>query len=161
MSFKKEYLAHKENLNVYVYLIHISFARLYIIRIKSCIWLIFIILVEILPRTSTRYLNTRAERKNSILFATFSSIFGDKMNLSRIKFFGLFICALCKVQTVWFEKPATAFDTDVRVDSSLRRIQRFISRYVLNSKLIVRFVFCLLPHKTPYRLTMDRTNRFW
>jgi hypothetical protein len=104
------------------------------------------------------YINTRAESKNTILFATLSQIFGDKMNLARIKFFGLFICALCKVQTVCFEKLAADFNTHVRVDSSLRRIQRFMSEYLLDTKLIARFVFALLPHKPPYRLTMDRTN---
>jgi len=57
-----------------------------------------------------------------------------------------------------FEKLAVAFDTDVNVDSSLRRIQRFIAEYMLDTKLIARFVFSLLPHKGPYRLTMDRTN---
>jgi hypothetical protein len=102
--------------------------------------------------------NTRTESKNTILFATLSSIFGDKMNLARIKFFGLFICALCKVQTVCFEKQATAFDSDVKVDSSLRRVQRFMSEYMLDTRLIARFVFSLLPHAGPYRLTMDRTN---
>jgi hypothetical protein len=80
------------------------------------------------------------------------------MNLARIKFFGLFICALCKVQTVCFEKLATAFDTDAKVDSSLRRIQRFIAEYMLDTELIARFVLSILPHKPPYRLTMDRTN---
>ncbi len=105
-----------------------------------------------------RCINTKAESKNSILFATLSSIFGDKMNLARIKFFGLFICALCKVQTVCFEKLATAFETGVKVDSSLRRIQRFMAEYMLDVHLIARFVFTLLPHKPPYRLTMDRTN---
>jgi hypothetical protein len=98
------------------------------------------------------------ESKNSILFATLSAIFGDKMNLARIKFFGLFICSLCKVQTVCFEKLATAFDSDIKVDSSLRRIQRFIAEYMLDTRFIARFVFSLLPHKPPYRLTMDRTN---
>jgi len=107
---------------------------------------------------SQRVLNIRVESKNTILFATLSSIFGDKMNLARIKFFGLFICALCKVQTVCFEKLATAFDSDVKVDSSLRRIQRFMSEYMLDTRLIARFVFSLLPHAGPYRLTMDRTN---
>jgi hypothetical protein len=105
---------------------------------------------EILPDMSPRYLNTRAENKNTILFATLSSVFRGKMNLARIKFFGLFICALCKVQTVCFEKLATAFDTDVNVDSSLRRIQRFIAEYMLDTKLIARFVFSLLPYTGPY-----------
>jgi len=104
------------------------------------------------------YMNTRVESKNSILLSTLSQVFGDKMNLARIKFFGLFICALCKVQTVCFEKLASSFDADVRVDSSLRRIQRFMSEYLLDTSLIARFVFGLLPHKPPYRLALDRTN---
>ena len=36
-------------------------------------------------------MNTRVESKKTILFATLSQIFGNKMNLARIKFFGLFI----------------------------------------------------------------------
>lgn len=107
---------------------------------------------------TSRYMNTRDEDKNSILFETLVQIFGNKMNLARIKFFGLFICALCKVQTVCFEKLATAFDTDAKVDSSLRRIQRFIAEYLLDTKLIARFVLSLLPHEPPYRLAIDRTN---
>jgi len=80
------------------------------------------------------------------------------MNLARIKFFGLFICALCKVQTVCFEKLAASFDSETNVDSSLRRIQRFMADYLLDTNLIARFVFALLPHKPPYRLALDRTN---
>lgn len=75
---------------------------------------------------TTRHMNTSIGGKNSILVSTLVEIFGQNMNLARIKFFGLFICALCKVQTVCFEKLATSFDTDARVDSSLRRIQRFM-----------------------------------
>jgi hypothetical protein len=103
-------------------------------------------------------MNTRVESKNNILLSTLSQVFGDKMNLARIRFFGLFICALCKVQTVCFEKLAASFDADARVDSSLRRIQRFMSEYLLDTSLIARFVFGLLPHKPPYRLALDRTN---
>ena len=103
-------------------------------------------------------MDIRAENKNTILFSTLSQIFGDKMNLARIKFFGLFICALCKVQTVCFEKLAASFDSKVKVDSSLRRIQRFMAEYLLDTDLIARFVFALLPHKPPYRLALDRTN---
>lgn len=103
-------------------------------------------------------MNTKFESKNSILNDTLVQIFSKEMNLARIKFFGLLISALCKVQTVSFERLALAFDSEVNVDSSLRRIQRFMSSYVLNTDIIARFVFMLLPHKPPYRLVMDRTN---
>ena len=103
-------------------------------------------------------MNTKAENKVIILSDTLAEFFGDKMNLARIKFFGLFISALCKVQTVCFEKLAVGFGSEVLVDSSLRRIQRFISEYLLDTDLIARFVFTLLPHKPPYRLALDRTN---
>ncbi len=103
-------------------------------------------------------MNIRIENKNSILLETLSKIFGDKMNLARIKFFGLFICALSKVQSVCFDKLAISFDTDVKYESSLRRIQRFMSAYLLDTDIIARLVFALLPHEPPYRLAMDRTN---
>ncbi len=120
--------------------------------------MIFSILDNKSQHLKLRYMNTKVESKNSILFTTLSQIFGDNMNLARIKFFGLFISSLCRVQTVCFEKLAVAFDTEVKVDSSLRRIQRFMSGYILNTNLIARLVFALLPHKPPYRLALDRTN---
>ncbi len=58
------------------------------------------------------------------------------MNLARIKFFGLFICALFKVQTVCFEKLAIGYDCPAKVDSSLRRIQRFMAEYILDTRHI-------------------------
>jgi len=103
-------------------------------------------------------MDTRVESKNSILLETLSQSFGSNMNLSRIKFFGLFICALCKVQTVCYEKLAASFDSNALVESSLRRIQHFMSEYVLDTNLIASLVFALLPHSPPYRLAMDRTN---
>ncbi|MDR3287318.1 MAG: IS4 family transposase, partial [Prevotellaceae bacterium] len=80
------------------------------------------------------------------------------MNLARIKFLGLFLCALCKVQTVNFGKISAAFETEAKSDSSLRRIQRFMADYDMDMDLIARIIFKLLPHKPPYRLAMDRTN---
>ena len=70
----------------------------------------------------------------------------------------LFICSLCKVQTVCFESLAAAFDHTAHKDLSLRRIQRFMADYVLDINLIAKLIFSLLPHKPPYTLTMDRTN---
>jgi Transposase DDE domain len=98
----------------------------------------------------------RVESKNSELVSIFHEQTG--WNLARVKFFVLFISALCKVQTVGFEKLATAFDSKADTSSSLRRIQRFMAAYLLDTDLIARLIFRLLPHKSPYRLAMDRTN---
>jgi len=47
---------------------------------------------------------------------------------------------------VGFEKLANAFDSQVLAASSLRRIQRFIAEYILDSDLIAKLIFGLLPH---------------
>ena len=102
--------------------------------------------------------NFKAECKSTQLISVLRQTLAGKMNLARIKFFGMFIGALCKVQTVGFEKPATAFETRAKSGSSLRRIQRFMSDYLLDTDLIARLIFKMLPHEPPYRLAMDRTN---
>ena len=98
----------------------------------------------------------RVESKSSELVSIFHEQTG--WNLARVKFFVLIISALCKVQTVGFEKLATAFDSNASTSSSLRRIQRFMATYLLDTDLIARLIFSLLPHKPPFRLAMDRTN---
>jgi hypothetical protein len=100
----------------------------------------------------------KVENKSKQLISILSKTLEGKMNLARIKFFGLFICALCKLQTVCFEKLATAFDSEAKSGSSLRRIQRFMASYALDTDLIAMLIFKMLPHKPPYRLAMDRTN---
>jgi hypothetical protein len=106
----------------------------------------------------TKEPKTKIECKSTEIISILTQNFSGIMNLSRIKFFGLMICALCKVQTVCFEKLATAFESTAKRESSLRRIQRFMAGYLLDTDLIARFIFKLLPHQPPYRLTMDRTN---
>lgn len=101
-------------------------------------------------------MTSRVESKSSELVSIFHQQSG--WNLARVKFFVLMISALCKVQTVGFEKLATAFDCIASTSSSLRRIQRFMATYVLDTDLIARLIFRLLPHKPPFRLAMDRTN---
>jgi hypothetical protein len=106
-------------------------------------------------------MNTRkfkVGRKDTKIISILSQYYAGKMNLARIKFLGKFICALCKVQTVCFEKLAIAFETQAKSNSSLRRIQRFMADYVLDTDLIARLIFKMLPHQPPYRLAMDRTN---
>ncbi|MDR0794455.1 MAG: IS4 family transposase [Tannerella sp.] len=100
----------------------------------------------------------KVEYKSTQLISVLTENLAGKMNLARIKFFGLFLCALCKVQTICFEKLATAFETDAKSASSLRRIQRFMANYLLDTDLIAHIIFKMLPHQPPYKLTMDRTN---
>ena len=101
---------------------------------------------------------TNATTKSSELNSVLSSHFQGKINLARIKLISHFIIALCKVQTVTFEKLANAFETSVDSKSSLRRIQRFIAYYTLDGDLIARLIFSLLPKQEGLILSIDRTN---
>lgn len=101
---------------------------------------------------------SKVSYKSNELSQILEKNFAESINLARIKLMALFICALCKVQTVCFEKLASAFDHSAKKDSSLRRIQRFMADYVLDMNLIAKLVFSLLPHEPPYTLTMDRTS---
>jgi transposase len=101
---------------------------------------------------------TNILNKNSDLILILSTNLGANFNLARVKFISMFIIALCKRQTVNFSKLSKAFDTLADADSSLRRIQRFISNFSLDSNLIARLVFGLLPEKRNLILTIDRTN---
>jgi hypothetical protein len=96
--------------------------------------------------------------KSTKLIAILCEFLIGAMNLAHITFFGLFICALCKVQSVSFVKLSAAFESKAKSESSLRRIQRFMAEYNLDLDLIARLIFRLLPHKPPFRLAMDRTN---
>jgi len=94
-------------------------------------------------------MKTKVSRKSSELTSILKSHFGEKMDLARIKFFGMFICTLCKVQTVGFEKLSSAFDARSESSSSLLRIQRFMTDYILDTDFIARLIFSLLPHTGP------------
>ena len=102
--------------------------------------------------------NSKVECKSTQLISVLSQTLAGKMNSARIKFLGMFICALCKVQTVCFEKLAPAFETCAKSESSLRRIQRFMANYILDFDFVERLIFKTLHHKPPYRLAMDKTN---
>lgn len=85
---------------------------------------------------------------------------GKKINLARIKFICHFICSLCKVQTVNYEKLASGFDTTSKLESSIRRIQRFISGYQLDSNTVANMIYRLIPKskEKTFVLSIDRTN---
>ena len=93
------------------------------------------------------------------LTSVLSTQFSGTLNLARVKLIALFICSLCKVQTVTFSKLANAFDCEANSPSSLRRIQRFIANYSLDRNLIAKLIFGLLPNKNEKLiLSIDRTN---
>jgi hypothetical protein len=103
-------------------------------------------------------IKTNVGSKDNQLTLTLKNQFQGNINLARIKLISHLIIALCKVQTVTFEKLANAFDTKANATSSLRRIQRFIANYTLDSSLITRLIFSLLPVQEKLVLSMDRTN---
>lgn len=83
---------------------------------------------------------------------------GSALNKARLELISMVIIALCKVQTVSFHKLAIAFDCKSKVDSSLRRLQRFIADFNLCSDLIAKLIFSMLPEKTNLKIVIDRTN---
>ncbi len=101
---------------------------------------------------------TNAYSKSTELNAVLSDFFQGTINKARLRLISHFICALCKVQTVTFSKLANGFDSTSKAESSLRRIQRFISGYTLDRDLIAKLVFGLLPKQEKYILSIDRTN---
>lgn len=46
-----------------------------------------------------------------------------------------------------------------KTQKSIRRIQRFMASYALDTDWIVRLMFKILPHKPPYRLVIDMKSR--
>ena len=57
---------------------------------------------------------TNSDTKNSELTAVLNSHFQNNINLARVKLISYFVIALCKVQTVTFEKLVNAFDTQAK-----------------------------------------------
>jgi hypothetical protein len=101
-------------------------------------------------------MTNKASIKSNELVDIFQSRLG--WNKARVKFFVSFIIALCKVQTVCFNKLAQGFEGKAKVESKLRRIQRFFASFIVDTNLISTIIFSLLPEKPPYRLCFDRTN---
>jgi len=66
------------------------------------------------------------------------------------------ISALCKVQTVRFEKLATDFDCTAIRFFSYENTAVVVAN-LLDIDLVAKFIFRLLPRKQ-FRLAMDRTN---
>ena len=103
-------------------------------------------------------MKTNISDKNSDLNSILNNHFEGKINKARVKLITMVIIALCKVQTVNFNKLSKAFDSESKADSSLRRIQRFIANFNIDSNMIAKLIFSLLPSKEKLILSIDRTN---
>jgi hypothetical protein len=68
------------------------------------------------------------------------------------------ICALCQTQTVNFQRLSVCLDSKAKIDSNMRRIQRFFADFEIDFDVISRLLFKLLPEQPPFKLSMDRTN---
>ena len=99
---------------------------------------------------------TKVEDKYSAL----NDYFGGHLcwHKSRVKFLVLLVTALCKMQTVCFERLAEGIDSNAQISSCLRRIQRFFAAFVIDSDAIASLLFSLLPCKTNLLISIDRTN---
>jgi hypothetical protein len=100
-------------------------------------------------RTKT---SDKSKELTSVLHIHFKE---NSLYLARVKFIAQFIMALCKVQTVTFEKLACGFDTTSKVESSLRHIQRFISSFTLESDMIAKLIFNLFPENKKVRVVLS------
>ena len=98
------------------------------------------------------------ENKTKEFISILNTHFERRVNLSCLKFISMFVFALCEVQTVGFKKLANVFDSKAQVESSLRYVQCFIARFILDSNLVVKLIFGLLPQKENLKLSIDRTN---
>ena len=98
----------------------------------------------------------KALDKYSPLFDYFSTHL--PWHKARVKFFVLLITALCKMQTVCFERLAEGMDSPAQISSCLRRIQRFFASFVIEKDLIASVLLSLLPQKSSLLISIDRTN---
>jgi len=101
-------------------------------------------------------MNTKVDFKINELVLIFKQKTG--WNLARTKFLAAFICSLCKLQTVCYVKIAQDLSANAKVESNLRRIQRFFAGFIVDGNLIAKIIFSMLPTEPPYRLSLDRTN---
>ncbi len=82
-----------------------------------------------------------------------------KWNKARLNFLAQFLIALFKVKTVNLTEIAVAFNTDAKIESSYKRIQRFFRNFVIDFSMIAELLSKMLPNKNDkWILTSDRTN---
>jgi len=84
-------------------------------------------------------------------------LLGTKIHLSRKKFILSYVTALCMSRSVQSKDVGFYLNQDVKVDSNVRRIERFFESYELDYVLIAIILINFIPEKK-YRICIDRTN---
>lgn len=77
---------------------------------------------------------------------------------ARITFTAAFILSLVKLNRVNFTKLANALNGQVKPQSNYRRIQRFFAEFDIPYEAVTRLILHLLPIKTDFTVSIDRTN---
>jgi hypothetical protein len=95
----------------------------------------------------------------SELRATLSHFFN--WHKCRLDCLGQIIQALFVVRTINLTQVASAFKSEVKEESSYRRVCRFFTGFTFDMSSIVLLVFRLFPINDKYTLIMDRTNWKW
>lgn len=79
----------------------------------------------------------------------------------RLDCLGQIIQALFIVRTINLTQVASAFKSEVKQESSYRRVCRFFTGFTFDMIRIVLLVFRLFPLGDKFTLILDRTNRKW
>lgn len=77
---------------------------------------------------------------------------------ARVKFLSAFILSLIKLTTVNFTKLANALNGKAKKKSNYRRIQRFFAAFDLPYDLVAKLILHLLPIKSDFTISIDRTT---
>jgi hypothetical protein len=77
---------------------------------------------------------------------------------ARVKFISAFILSVIKLTTVNFTKLANALNGKAKKKSNYRRIQRFFAEFDLSYDLVADLILHLLPVKSDFTISMDRTT---
>lgn len=104
--------------------------------------------------------NSKVSHKDNVVFNHFLGLLVNDMNLARIGFLSQIVCALIAARSVTFSKLASCFGAseEVQTASVYKRIQRFMSQYSLNDKVVAKLVLDLIGNPETVDLVMDRTD---
>lgn len=85
-----------------------------------------------------------------------------KWNKCRITCFIQMILGLLAVRTVNLQEIALAFQSEAKINSRYRRLQRFFSLFEMDLTDIARWIFILFFNDSKnFYIIIDRTNWYW